>query len=168
MQIGDRIRISAYKADGTCYRWWTATVEAVEEDVVVTVNPPGHRVEGSGGGWISRRGIRSYYWLDRWYSLLEAYALDGTLEEIYLNINNPVQIVDSGLRYTDYELDVSRELPQAARIVDEDEFAEAAREHGYSQAFQEHCYEVAREAVEVANRWVAKGMSAEQASGTRG
>jgi protein associated with RNAse G/E len=165
MQIGDRIQVRAYKADGTCYRWWDATVEAVESDAVVTITPPGHRVEDIHGGWVSQHAIRSWYWLDRWYCLLEVYAPDGRLEEIYVNVNSPAEIVNAGLRFTDYELDVSRELPQGARIVDEDEFAEAADEYGYSETFQQACYQVAREAVEVANRWVARGMPARGSSG---
>jgi protein associated with RNAse G/E len=160
MHICERIQIRAYKSDGTCYRSWYARVEAVTTSKVVTVTPAGHRVEGQHEGWTSRHAIRSHYWLDRWYTLLEAYAADGTLEEIYVNINSPVEIEGSGLRFTDYELDVSRELPQDARIVDEDEFLQAAREYGYSEAFQQACYATAREAVDLANRWEAKGMPA--------
>ncbi len=158
MRIGERIQIRAYKSDGTCYRWWYATVEAVTANRIVTVTPAGHPVEGHRGGWTSRYAIRSHFWLDRRYSLLEAYTANGTLEEIYVNINSPVQIEGSELRFTDYELDVSRELPQGARIVDEDEFLEAVRDYGYSEEFQQACYETAKEAIELANRWVAGEM----------
>jgi protein associated with RNAse G/E len=158
MQIGERIRVAAYKSDGTRYRCWYATVEALEPNLIVTISPAGHRVEDTSGGWVSQHSIRSYYWLDRWYCLLEVYAADGTLEEIYVNINSPIQIEDSELKFTDYELDVSRELPCGARIVDEDEFREAAREYGYSEEFQRACYETARQAIELANHWIARGM----------
>ena len=56
--VGDRIQVRAYKSDGTCYRWWYATVEAVETDRVVVINPsvigwmsflaPGHQNMRSG------------------------------------------------------------------------------------------------------------------------
>jgi hypothetical protein len=52
-------------------------------------------------------------------------------------------------------VDVSRELPGAARIVDEDEFEAAAACYGYTEEFRRFCYEVARRAVEVADRWQA-------------
>ena len=72
-------------------------VEAVEPDQVVVVTPAGHRVEAIGGGWTSEYAIRSYYWPDRGYSLLEVYTLDGRLAEVYVNINSLVEIGDSCL-----------------------------------------------------------------------
>jgi protein associated with RNAse G/E len=158
MSVGDRVEVRAHKADGTCYRWWRATVEAMEGDRIVLVAPAGHRVEDARGAWIAEHAIRATYWLDRWYSLLEVYGPDGGLVEIYVNIASPVEIEDSGLMFTDYELDVSRRPPQEARIVDEEEFLEAASRYGYSKDFQQACYLAAREAVAVADRWVAKGM----------
>ena len=158
MQVRDRVQVRAHKSDGMCYRWWYATVEAVEADRVVVVTPVGHWVEDIGGTWASRWAIRGFYWPDRWYSLLEVYAADGRLEQVYVNISSPVEIEDGYLSFTDYELDVSRRPPNGARIEDEDEFREAASKYGYSTVFQKACYEVAREAMEVANRWEAQGM----------
>lgn len=91
--------------------------------------------------------------------LPEAGQPQCRLVEIYVNINSPVEIGQQEIRFTDYELDVSREPPHGARIVDQDEFAEAAARYGYSPTFQEACYRTAREAVELADRWVARGMS---------
>ncbi|MEJ2209866.1 MAG: DUF402 domain-containing protein [Anaerolineae bacterium] len=165
LQIGDRVLVQGYKADGTLYRWWWATVEASGPGEVVLVTPPGHRVEDPAGGWVSRYSIRSYFWPGKWYSLLEVYLPDGgqpngklRLVEIYLNINSPVEIGEGKIRFTDHELDVSRKMPGAARIVDEDEFEEAATRFGYTADFQHFCYEVAHEAVEVADRWQARDM----------
>jgi protein associated with RNAse G/E len=67
------------------------------------------------------------------------------------------------MRFIDLELDITLEPPHRARVVDEDEFLEAAARYGYSEAFQQACYEVAREALEVADRWVARGMPATEA-----
>jgi protein associated with RNAse G/E len=158
MRIGESVQVRAYKSDGTCYRWWYATVEAVETDRIVVITPVGHRVEDVDGAWTSEYAIRAFYWFKRWYSLLEVYAPDGRLDEVYVNINSPVEIENSQIRFTDYELDISRKPPQGARIVDEEEFREAACRHGYSTEFQQACYEVAREAIEVANHWIARGM----------
>jgi protein associated with RNAse G/E len=158
LQVGSQLQVRAYKSDGTCYRWWTATVEAIEQDQVIVATPAGHRLHTPDGDWTSKWAVRSYYWPDRWYSVLEVYRADETLAQIYVNINSPVEISDAQLLYTDYELDVSRELPGQARIVDEDEFQEAALTYGYSPEFQQTCYRVANEALEIANHWVAKGM----------
>lgn len=101
MRIGERVLVSAYKSDGTCHRWWYATVEAVEPDRIVCISPVGHRVEGTRGAWASQQAIRVFYWLDRWYSLLEVYAPDGKLEEICVSISSPVEIEGSQMRFTD-------------------------------------------------------------------
>jgi protein associated with RNAse G/E len=158
LHVGSQVHVRAYKSDGTCYRWWTGTVEAVAPDRVAVTNPAGHRLHTPDGGWTSKWAIRAYYWSDRWYSVLEVYEPDGNLSEIYVNINSPVEIGDGQLCFTDYELDVSRKLPHRARLVDEDEFQEAASKYGYSPEFQQTVYQIAREALEVADNWVAKGM----------
>lgn len=158
LQIGSQIQVRAYKSSGTCYRWWTGVVEAVEPGLVIVTTPAGHRVHNAEGGWKSKWAIRSYYWPDRWYTVLEVYLPDGELVEIYVHINSPVEIGDAQLCFTDYELDVSRLPPGQARLVDEDEFQEAASRYGYSPEFQQTCYRVAKEAIEVADNWVAKGM----------
>lgn len=158
MKIGDRVQVRAYKSDGTCYRWWYACVEAVDTHLIILVTPLGHRVEDIDGGWTSDCAIRSYYWLDRPYSLLEVYAADGNLDEIYVNISSPVNVRDALISFTDYELDVSRRQPHRAHIADEEEFLEAASRYGYTKAFQQTCYQIAREATELANGWVARGM----------
>ena len=161
MQIGDSVQVKAYKSDGACYRWWTATVESVGPDELVLVTPLDHLVEASGVSWVSKYAIRGYYWPGKWYSLIEAYTPDKNLSEVYVNISSPVEIGDSQVRFTDYELDVSRRPPGEAELLDEDEFQQAAVEYGYSEEFQRACYEVAQEAIELANRWVARGMPAD-------
>jgi protein associated with RNAse G/E len=163
MQIGDQMQVKAYKSDGTCYRWWQATVEAIEENLIITIAPAGKRVEAIDGGWVSTGAIRTFYWLHKPYSLLEVYTPggelgDGELNEIYVNINSLVQIEPGQLSYVDYELDVTLRPPDAARIVDQDEFAEAIILYGYTVEFQQFCYQAAEEALHLANGWVAKGM----------
>ena len=154
MKTGDRVQVKAYKSDGTCYRWWFATVEAASTEELVLITPVGHRVEDPRGGWDSQYAIRAYYWPQKWYSVLEVYGAGGGLEQIYANISSPIVLDGAQIRFTDYELDVSRRVPRVARIVDEDEFLEAASKYGYSPAFQEACYRAAREALDVANAWI--------------
>ena len=158
LQPGDRVTISAHKADGTRYRRWQATVESVAAGLVVVITHVGHQVEDIDGDFASKHAIRGFYWLDRGHNLLEAYTADGTLEQIYVNIASPPRIEGDQIRFTDYELDVSLVPPHQARIVDQDEFAEAAVRYGYSEAFQEACYQSAQKAAVLANRWVARGM----------
>ncbi|NIV37022.1 MAG: DUF402 domain-containing protein, partial [Anaerolineae bacterium] len=92
MKIGDRVQVKAYKSDGTCYRWWTATVETVAPDELALVTPAGHLIQDPGGDFRSKHALRVFYWPGKWYSLLEAYAPSGELVEIYVNISSPVEI----------------------------------------------------------------------------
>lgn len=62
----------------------------------------------------------------------------------------PYRSEPTRLRFTDYELDVSRRPPHGACIVDEDEFQEAVSKYGYSEEFQRTCYCIAREALQAA------------------
>jgi protein associated with RNAse G/E len=162
LQIGSQLQVRAYHSDGACYRWWTGVVEAVDPPKIVVTTPVGHWVHTPDGGGRSRWSIRSTYWLDRWYAVLELYLPGAELEEIYVNINSPVEVSATQLSFTDYELDVSRVLPGRARLVDEDEFEEAVHKYGYSDEFQRTCYRVAREALEIADNWVATGMPAQE------
>lgn len=91
--------------------------------------------------------------------LLQVHTPRG-VSEIRANGRSPAQITDSQVRSTYYELDVSRVPPGEAELMDEDEFQEAALEYGYSEEFQQACYQVAREAIDLANRWVGRGMPA--------
>jgi protein associated with RNAse G/E len=157
MHIGQRIQIRAFRSDGVCYRAWEATVEELPAGGVVVVTPVGHRVVEIDHGRSSEYAIRAHYWTDRLYSLLEVYNRDETLSQIYVNINGPVEIDGDGLRYVDYELDVSYRPPGPAVVVDQDEFREAAAAFGYSAEFQEVCFDAAREAVHVAEAWLPRG-----------
>jgi protein associated with RNAse G/E len=161
LRTGDCVRVRAYKSDGTCYRWWTATVETVAPDELALVSPAGHLIQDPGGDFRSKHALRVFYWPGKWYSLLEAYTPSGELAEIYVNISSPVEIDDLQMRFTDYELDVSRLPPGEAQLEDEDEFQEAVVEYGYSEEFQRACYEVAREALDLANGWEGRGMPAD-------
>ncbi len=152
------LSVSAYKSDGKCYRSWQANIESATAESIITVTPVGHRILGIQKDWFSTFAIRSYYWPDKPYCLLEVYTPSGELHSIYININSPVQVEGNQLSYTDYELDVVWLPPGPAYIVDEDEFAQAAIEYGYSDEHKLFCYHAASEALELANHWQVKGM----------
>ena len=76
---------------------------------------------------------------------------------IYVNINSPIERSGSHLSYTAYELDVVSRPSQPTKIVDEEEFAEAASRCNYPASFQQYCYGAARKGLELAENWVARG-----------
>jgi len=155
MKAGDKIILRAYKSDGTCYRWHDSYVEKIQENCVIIVGGPGRRIHQPDGGFVAEYTIRSYLWLDKPISLLELFDEAGELLELYANINSPVVVAENEVSYTDYELDVVLKPGHSAVIVDEDEFDDAIVKFGYSKAFQQQCYQVALDAVDLVEGWSA-------------
>jgi protein associated with RNAse G/E len=158
MKIGDTIHIRACKTDGTVYRSWYTTIESVDAETVVTVSPAGSLVidKTKLGDHPIKHHLRSYYWFDKYYNLIEVFDADGQLVEIYINIASPPEFEDEVMSFKDHELDVVRDMPGQAKLIDEDEFAEAAVKYHYSKEFQEKMYSAAEEAIELANHWKAQ------------
>jgi protein associated with RNAse G/E len=156
MKIGDKVEGHALKADGDVYRSWYATVEAIEPNLIVTVAPAGSLALMKDGLHSIAHHLRSYYWLDKFYNLLEVFEPDGTLIQLYLNIASPPEITEDAISFKDHELDVLKVLPHEARIIDEDEFAEAIHKYNYSEEFQRKMYAAAHEALVIADNWVPK------------
>jgi len=157
MKIGDRIQVQARKTDGTVYRSWQATIESVTADLIVTIAPAGSSVFNiKGEDYPIRHHYRAYYWLDKFYNLIEIFETSGELVHIYINVASPPIFENGVMSFKDHELDVSRYPPKPAELIDEDEFAEAAVKYQYSQEFQDKMYSAAEESLELANHWQAK------------
>lgn len=149
--VGDEITVRAFKADHHCYRHWQASIVDVTAHSVVTYADAGKPVWDIKGEWVTRSAIRAHYWFDKPYNVLEVFNAEGTIEELYINIGSPPSLWDGEIHFTDYELDVVRFPNEAAKIVDEDEFAQAAQKFGYTEGFQAFCYQAAQEAMKYAH-----------------
>jgi protein associated with RNAse G/E len=157
LKSGDRIKVEALKADGQCYRWWETTIETCGEHEIVTISPAGWLImDAKRGRWFGKHILRSYYWFDQPYNLIEVFEPDGRLLQIYINLASKPWLEGGVLRFIDHELDVSAYPPAAARLVDEDEFAEAIEHYGYTPEFQREMYAVAAKTLEIADHWQAK------------
>jgi protein associated with RNAse G/E len=153
---GDYLGFHVHKADGSVYRKWRARIQYMDESTLVTIAPLGDPVEDSKKGlWYINFSLRSYYWFDKPYNLLEVFAPDGSLAEIYLNVASKPEIMDGILHFSDFELDVSRRPPNKSKIIDQDEFAEAIRKFGYSAEFQQQAWQIAYECQVIADEWNA-------------
>lgn len=157
MQPGDSITVSALHADGQWYRRWRTTIESIDDAGIVTFFPAASEVENASGK-VHRPplAIRSHYWFDKPYNLLEVLDANGSLNEIYLNVASPPRVLDDGISFVDHELDVTKLAGQPARIVDQDEFEAAIGLYGYSPEFQVQCWQAAEEARQVADVWAAR------------
>ncbi|MEV0180783.1 DUF402 domain-containing protein [Streptomyces sp. NPDC050625] len=67
-----------------------------------------------------------HYWRDRWYSVKEVRAGDGTLKGWYCDITRPATLSGADLVVEDLDLDLWRSADGTdVRRLDEDEFAES-------------------------------------------
>ncbi|HLZ07366.1 MAG TPA: DUF402 domain-containing protein [Chloroflexota bacterium] len=156
--VGSPIDIRAFESDGTAYRWWTDMVESTSADSIVTRSPLGRTVHGPAGGWVSTSHGRTTYWYDRPYNLSEVFLPDGTLLELYVHIASPARLDGSTLIFTDHELDVVLKPGHPPMVVDEDEFAEAAKRYGYSVEFQAACYQAVADVLSFIKEWQPGGI----------
>jgi protein associated with RNAse G/E len=154
MKIGDTIHVCACKADRSVYRSWHTTIESVDADSIVTISPAGGTMEDVKRGTVRIEHIlRSYYWFDKFYNLIEVFDRQGYLVEIYINIASLPELADGVLYFKDHELDVAKFPRTSAKLIDEDEFAEAVVTYQYSKEFQEIMYTAAEEALDLAEHW---------------
>ena len=156
LRVGDIIESHACKTDGTVYRSWEAAVESISSNLLITIAPAGSSVFNiKGEDYPILHHYRAYYWFDKFYNLLEVFEPDGRLVHIYINIASPPEFRDGVMSFKDHELDVSKVPPNSAKLVDEDEFADAVLKYGYTLQFQEEMYAAAREALDLAENWKA-------------
>jgi protein associated with RNAse G/E len=160
---GDTIWVRIDKADGSPHRWWQTRVEAIEGDCLVTWTVAGSPMYHNADRFPKavypvQWFIRNYYWSGRRYDLLEVYDLDGQLHELYADVTSPVEVTDDEIRFIDHELDVQMFAGQTPRIVDQDEFAEAAEQYGYSEEFVRESYALAEELLVVLAEWQPRGV----------
>lgn len=65
-----------------------------------------------------------HYWRDRWYSVKEVRAADGTLKGWYCDVTRPARLSGTELLVEDLDLDLWRSADGGdVRRLDEDEFA---------------------------------------------
>ncbi len=160
MKPGDIITVRALHADGNWYRRWQTTIESIDESCVVTYSPPNNTSDDVERGMRTLRwAIRSFYWFDKPYNLLELYAADGIFEEVYINVASPAFWAGDELHFTDYELEISKYVGQPGQIIDEDEFEEATVKYCYTPEFIAHCQQAAQDALALAEGWQPKGVT---------
>jgi protein associated with RNAse G/E len=154
---GDRVRVTALHADGVPYRWWTAVVHEVTASRLLVRRPLGEPVYEPGRVRLPETSWQHVYWTDRFYNLTESYTAGGEPRQLAMDIASPAEWTGGGIAYRDYELDVVKVPGQPAEIYDEDEFAEAIVQYGYSPELQATCRAALAEALQVAESWTWLG-----------
>lgn len=152
-QPGQRVRGTYCKSDGKAHRWMQMTVERADANYLILTNPAGEPCEGPKGGWKAAYAGRVHLWTDRPYNLTEVIDNDGRLVQLYVNIASPARLLPGEVQYTDYELDVTKNPGQPAKVEDEDDFQEAIQRYGYTEEFQQSCWQAVAEVLNLVETW---------------
>ncbi len=94
----------------------------------------------------------------RWIACVEE-AHDGSLALLYSDNCSPVILRDGAVLVIDHELDVAYWTGQTAKIVDQDEFAEAIIKYGCSAELQGQCRQAADDALAMVRGWQPAGLT---------
>lgn len=154
------ITLRQLKHDGFCYRHHPTQLVAQLPAGLVLLSPRATPIWDYRKTWQAENDVYHYCWFGRWFNLLEVIGPGGTLLELYAHIASPISLADGVVSYIDYELDVTS--IDGPRLVDEDEFAEAVEQYGYSAELQQRCHAAATEALALVERWRA-GLPSEEA-----
>jgi protein associated with RNAse G/E len=158
MKPGDIIWVRVFKADGVPYRAWRTRVESVDNDCIVTYTEANNPIYMVTQTFALQHHFRAYFWPGRRHTLLETYELDGRLCELYADIASPVQRIDDEIHFIDHELDVQMLAGEEPKIIDQDEFAEAAEKYGYTDEFVRQSYALAEQLCDMLARWRPLGI----------
>lgn len=160
MKPGERIWVRVLKTGGVPYRSWRPVVESISEECVVVFSEAGSPLSTGDNTIALQHHFRTYFWPGRRHTLLEIYEPDGRLHELYADITGPIEVDGDEIRFIDHELDVSMMAGLEPRIIDQDEFAEAAELYGYTDEFVRESYALANRLIDVLANWTPAGVNA--------
>ena len=127
--MGRPLRVLKLRYDGsTVFAWDGRVLEQTVEHVLLA-------------GWFSalRRDLGyvvlergdlflEWYYFGRWYNIFQIYGREGQLKGWYCNVGKPPDLMGDTMSYVDLALDVFVQPDGSHLVLDEDEFAELARE----------------------------------------
>jgi Protein of unknown function (DUF402) len=157
LRVGERVRVTGLHDDGQAYRWWSVLVREVSDSRAVVYRPLGEPVHDRGHLRMLETIWQHVLWPDRYYILTESYTASGEPTRLDLDIASPPRWTEDAIAYTDHELDVLKEPGGPTQVEDEDEFADAIVQYGYSQELQARCRSALDEAIQLAETWTWLG-----------
>lgn len=83
-----------------------------------------------------RRRSDMYFWRDAWYNVYLNYDDAGHLSHAYCNVGLPPTITEQTVSFVDLDLDIRFWPDGRIEVLDEDEFADHARQFNYPPEVQ--------------------------------
>lgn len=132
--IGRPVRLYVTKYDGSFH--WEQNVWFVMQrgSLIVTQAFTGEEALTSRGPWTLPTDMRTFFWEDRWYSVIRNTQPIGRSNTLwYCNIATPALFDGANLHYVDLDLDVAITADGAVQVRDEDDFERNAALYKYPE-----------------------------------
>ncbi len=132
--MSKKIKIYAYKHDGSFHRNWTSSEILVEtKDYFITYTPSRIRVlESNNNSWGTKEPAIGYFSKKRWFNITIIYRNDEIM--YYCNLASPILKELNSLKYIDYDLDVKYYVnADSMKILDKNEYQTNKLKYDYPE-----------------------------------
>lgn len=129
-----RVRITSRKWDGGAHRDNEADLLGRDQYGRWLWMPDGTPVDGPGGVWFARAGLRLFPAGAPWWSAFFVPAAGGRPQQLYVDITTPAVVAPGLITFVDLDLDVEILGDAAPVVLDEEEFEEHRRQWHYPDA----------------------------------
>lgn len=129
---GQMVYIQSFKHDGSLHRTWCKgfVLEADKKHIVAVTNRA-WVIEADGRRWLTREPAICFFYDDRWWNIISMIRHSGVY--YYCNLASPSVYDGEAIKNIDYDLDVKLYPDGGYQILDEDEFAQHARQMHYPE-----------------------------------
>ena len=129
-----RVRIRSRKWDGGAHRDNEADLLGDDRYGRWLWMPDGTPVDGPGGVWSARAGLRLFPVGGPWWSAFFVPATPDRPQQLYVDVTTPAVVEPGLITFVDLDLDVEILGDAAPAVLDRDEFDEHRRQWGYPES----------------------------------
>lgn len=131
-EVGTFVHIQSYKHDGSLHRTWSrGFVLESDEKHIVAVTDRAWVIESDGRKWLTREPAVCFFYNDMWFNVISMIRHAGIY--YYVNLASPSVYDGEAIRNIDYDLDIKLYPDGGYSILDENEYAEHAKEMNYPE-----------------------------------
>ncbi len=136
MKIGSKIKVQAYKHDGSLHSVSEeATILEITNEMIVCANKETIITEGDGRSYKTNETALLFFFKKNWFNIICQFKKYGIF--YYCNIASPYLIDGNIIKYIDYDLDL-RVFPDGEyKILDKNEYQYHKRKMNYSLELDE-------------------------------
>lgn len=129
---GSYVYIQSFKHDGSLHRTWCRgfVLEANDERMVVVTDKT-WVIEADGRRWLTREPAVCFFYPHAWFNVISMIRMSGIY--YYCNLASPSLYDGEAIKNIDYDLDVKLYPDGGYQILDENEYAEHARQMEYPE-----------------------------------